>query len=72
MLPSTVKVLFGAGTIGIVIASSLFIRMAIELNRTLPPQKKFSILELRMHFHELKRLHEEVFPVSAFAPHGLN
>jgi len=56
----------------VVIASSLFIRMAIELNRTLPPQKKFSILELRMHFHELKRLHEEVFPVSAFAPHGLN
>jgi hypothetical protein len=39
--------------------------MAIELNRALAPQKRFFILELRMRFHEVKRLHEELFPVSA-------
>jgi hypothetical protein len=39
--------------------------MAVELNRALPQEKKFSILELRMNFHEVKRLHEEIFPVSA-------
>jgi hypothetical protein len=65
MLPTVVKVLFGVGSIGMLIGFSLFIRMAIELNRVLPPQKKFSILELNMHRHGVQRLHEEFFPVSA-------
>jgi hypothetical protein len=65
MLPTAVKILFGVGAIGMFIGWSLFIRMAIELNRVLPLQKKFFILELRIHFHEVKRLHEEFFPVSA-------
>ena len=65
MLPTIVKVLFGLGSIGMLIGWSLFIRMAIDLNRALPPQKKFFIAELRMHFNEVKRLHEEFFPVSA-------
>jgi len=64
MVPIIVKVLYGIGAFGMLIGWSLFIRMTIELNRTLPPQKKFSVLELRMHFHEVKRLHEESFPIS--------
>ena len=64
MLPTTVKVLYGIGAFGLLIGSSLFIRMTIELNRILPPQKKFSLLELRMHLQQVKRLHEQSFPVS--------
>lgn len=65
MLPTVVKVLYGVGAIGMLVGFSLFIRMTIELNRVLPPQKKFSILELNMRRHEVKRLHEEFFPVSS-------
>jgi hypothetical protein len=65
MLHTVVKVLFGVGATGMLIGWSLFIRMAIELNRVLPPKRKFFLLELRIHFHEVKRLHEEFFPVSA-------
>jgi hypothetical protein len=64
MLPNVVKVLYGIGALGLLVGWSLFIRMTIELNRTLPPQKKFALVALRMHFHEVKRLHEESFPVS--------
>jgi len=65
MLPTVVKVLYGVGAIGMLVVFLLFIRMAIELNRVLPPQKKFSMLELNMRRHEVKRLHEEFFPVSS-------
>lgn len=65
MLPTVVKVLFGIGAFGMFVGWSLFIRMTIELNQALPPQKQLFLLELRMHFHEVKRLHEEFFPVSA-------
>lgn len=64
MLPTIVKVLFGVGLLGMFVGWALFIRMTIELNRASPRRKKFSILELRMHFREVKRLHEEFFPVS--------
>jgi hypothetical protein len=64
MIPTSVKILLAVGGFGMLIGTSLFIRMAIELNRTLPPQKKFYIIELREHFHEVKNLHEKAFPVS--------
>ena len=56
---------FGLGAIGMLVGFSLFIRMAIELNGVLPPKKKFSILELNMRRHDVKRLHEELFPLSS-------
>jgi hypothetical protein len=65
MLPTVVKVLFGVGAIGMFVGWSLFIRMVVELNRVLPPQKKFFILEFRMRHREIKRLHEKFFPVSS-------
>jgi hypothetical protein len=65
MLPTMVKVLYGVGAFGMLVDFSLFIRMVIELNRVLPPQKKFSMNELNMRQHEIKRLHEELFPVSS-------
>ena len=64
MLSPVVKVLYGIGAFGLLIGWSLFIRMTVELNRTLPPEKRFSILELRIQFHDVKRLHEQSFPVS--------
>ena len=65
MLPSSVKILYALGGLGLVLGWALFFRMAIEVNRRLPPQKKFFLQDLNMHFHEVKRLHEETFPVSA-------
>ena len=59
-----VKVLYGAGAISLVVGFALFVRMATELNRVLPSQKKVAIFELNMRRHEVKRLHEEFFPVS--------
>jgi hypothetical protein len=66
-MPSScaVEILATVGGLGLFMGNALFIRMAIELNRVLQPQKKFYVLELRSNFHEVKRLHEESFPVSA-------
>ena len=58
------KYLFGAGASGQVIAVFLFLRMAMELNRVLPPERRMPLIEIRMHFFEIKRLHEEAFPAS--------
>jgi hypothetical protein len=44
---------------------SLFFRTVVELNKVLPPSKKFLLFELRMHIDEIKNLHEGLFPVSA-------
>jgi hypothetical protein len=63
--PLLVTILFAVGAVGMTIGWSLFFRMIVELNRTLPPNKKFSFWNYRMHFHEIKRLHEEAFPISA-------
>jgi hypothetical protein len=38
--------------------------MTLELNRELPPEKRFSFFELREHLHEFRPLHEHYFPVS--------
>jgi hypothetical protein len=64
MLPTVVKVLYGFGAIGLVVDFALFVRMATDLNRILPSQKKIPILELNMRRDQVKRLHEEFFPVS--------
>ncbi len=64
MIPAGVRILFAAGALGLLVGTSLFMRMAIELNRVLPPQKKFYTILLREHFHEVKSLHEKSFPAS--------
>ena len=38
--------------------------MAAELNRKLPPQKRMSLIRLREHIFDIKRLHGEYFPNS--------
>jgi len=35
--------------------------MAIEVNRVLPPRDRIPMIEIRYHFHDVKRLHEEQF-----------
>ncbi len=42
----------------------LYFRVAIELNRVLPPRDRIPMIEIRYHFHDVKRLHEEWFPKS--------
>ncbi len=64
MVPVSVKILFAVGALGMIVGIALFIAMALELNRNLPQQKRFFILELRERFHEVKDIHEEQFPVS--------
>jgi hypothetical protein len=39
--------------------------MAIEVNRVLPPRDRIPMVEIRYHFHDVKRLHEEQFPQSS-------
>jgi len=58
------KYLFGAGAFGQVVAGILFLRMARELNRVLPAERRMPLIEVRMHYFEIKRLHEEAFPAS--------
>jgi hypothetical protein len=41
---------------------SLFFRMAIELNRVLPPSKRIPLIEFRNHISEIRRLYEDSFP----------
>jgi hypothetical protein len=60
-----VRYLWIVGVLCLFISSSLFLRMAVELNKALPPEKKFSLFEIRMHFHEIKSSHESFFPISA-------
>ena len=65
LLSANLKILIALASAGMFVAWGLFIRMAIELNRVSPIQKKFYVINLRRDFHEVKRLHEEIFPVSA-------
>jgi hypothetical protein len=60
-----VRYLWIVGVLCLFNSSSLFLRMAVELNKVLPPEKKFSLFEIRMHFHEIKSSHESFFPISA-------
>ncbi len=43
---------------------SLFFRMAIKLNRMLPPAKKIPLIEFRNYRLEIERLYEGSFPES--------
>ena len=71
MVSVSVKILFAMGTLGMIVGIYLFVAMTLELNRKLPEQKRFFLLELREHFHEVKNLHEEHFPVSVRRQPGL-
>jgi hypothetical protein len=48
----------------LLISSLLFLRMTIELNKALPPDKRISLLETQLRFFEIKSLHETSFPLS--------
>jgi hypothetical protein len=60
----TVKYLWVGGMIGMIAASILFGQMQAQVNKLLPPEKRISMIESRMRFHEIKSLHEERFPTS--------
>ena len=65
MVPTnTFRYLFGVGAFGQLIAVILFLRMASELNRVLPRDRRMPLIEIRIHIFEIKRLHEEAFPES--------
>jgi hypothetical protein len=40
----------------------LFFRMAIELNRVLPPNKRIHLIEFRFYISKIRRLHRDSFP----------
>jgi len=63
-LNTTVKVFVAAGASGMLISTSLFLRMTIETNKALPPEKRIPLIGAREHFFEIKHLHEELFPIS--------
>jgi hypothetical protein len=43
---------------------ALFIRMAVELNRALPPGKRLPLIRFRENLDHIKRLHGDYFPNS--------
>jgi hypothetical protein len=45
----------------------LFFRMAIELNKALPPDKRIPLIEFRNHIFRIRRLHEDSFPESGLS-----
>jgi hypothetical protein len=55
---------FGAGLICGLVGWLLFVRMAVELNKVVPSEKRIPLLEYRYHISEIRRLHEEFFPRS--------
>jgi hypothetical protein len=63
-LGNAVKYLWAIGVAGQLIASLLFVRMAVQVNRVLAPEKRIPLIESRLRFFELKRLHEDLFPAS--------
>jgi len=63
-LSNAVKYLWAIGVAGQLIASLLFVRMAVQVNRVLAPEKRIPLIESRLRFFELKRLHEDLFPAS--------
>jgi hypothetical protein len=54
--------LFIAGSILMSVGWVLFLRMARDLNRFLPPAKRIPLLEYRMHIPDITRLYEDSFP----------
>jgi hypothetical protein len=55
------------GTVVSLIGWSLFLRMAIELNKVLPPDKRIPLIEFRNHISRIRRLHEDSFPESGLS-----
>ena len=63
-LSNPVKYLWTIGVAGQLISSLLFRRMAVRVNSVLAPEKRIPLIESRLPFFELKRLHEDLFPTS--------
>jgi hypothetical protein len=64
VVSSTLNKLVAVAFILQVAAWSLFFRMAIEVNRVLPKEKRIPLFEFRYHISEIKHLHEQRFPSS--------
>src|SRR5260370_18668800 len=62
--PRATKYLWVLGGACAVAGWLLYFRMAIELNRVLPPRDRIPMIEIGHHFHDVKRLHEKWFPKS--------
>ena len=52
------------GGAGLLLNGVIMLRMAAEVNRLLPPERRISLIAYRRRFSEIKQLHEEFFPVS--------
>jgi len=61
---NTVKCLCASAIPASLVGWFLFLRMASELNKVLPPQRRIPLLEFRMRIWEIKNLHQEAFPKS--------
>ncbi len=64
------KISLGLFLVGVAVSLTgwgLFFRMAIELNKVLPANKRIPLIECRMHLSEIRRLYEDLFPDSALS-----
>jgi hypothetical protein len=56
-----------AACVGFLVAFLMTLRMAFEVNRVLPPEKRIPLIEYRFHVQEIWRLHDDFFPKSTTA-----
>lgn len=56
-----------SAALGFLVATAMFIRMAAEVNKKLPPEKRIPLIDYRYHITEIKHLYEGLFPDSALA-----
>ena len=56
--------LWAAAGVGFLVALVMTLRMAVEVNRVLPPAKRIPLIEYRFHVQEIWRLHDNFFPKS--------
>ncbi len=55
------------GTVVSLIGWCLFFRMAIDLNKVLPPDKRIPLIEFRNQISRIRRLHEDSYPESGLS-----
>jgi hypothetical protein len=59
--------LFAAAIVGFLVATLVTLRMAVDVNKVLPPEKRILLIEYRFHVQEIWRLHDDLFPKSRTA-----
>jgi hypothetical protein len=59
--------LWAIAGIGFFLAILMTLRMGVEVNKVLPPEKRIALIEYRFHVQQIWQLHDDFFPKSRTA-----